>query len=224
MTVGNADAQLDPGEVWTYAASAPEVLGFAGVVASAMTPTNVTVTAQNSVIYTLQSPLSGSATTATTAVVAGTAVQWQGACQNVASFSVTSSNAEARVLDPRSGVVSFSGLTPVSKGVDGDDVMAPGETWRWQFTAPVTTAGSYLSAALGFKTVDGSGAFATREVRSAPIAVTPIAPPTSTTTPVAGPRTLPTTGQGTAGIAWFAHQSPRPWHAGMGCRTTTRRD
>jgi large repetitive protein len=203
VTVGNADNQLDPGEVWTYSASGPDILGAAGVVVTAMTPASDTVTAQSLITYSLKSPLSGSASTPTPTVPAGTVVEWLVQYENVANFAVTIANAEARVLDPGSGLVPFAPMTPVSKGLDGDELMGPGEIWSWRFAAAITIDGSYLSTAVDFRTVDGSNVFGTPEVRSAPIALSQIVPAT-TTTSVEGTRVLPETGQSDTGIVWFA--------------------
>lgn len=223
VTEGNNDARLDPGEVWTYSAGrVADMHGRAVVNVTASTSTAENVTATDSITYPMKDVLSGSISTASTSVVAGTMVEWLVEYKNVADFAVTIADGgpQGRVLYPEwTGPISTVSLTPVSLGPDGDAVMAAGEVWTWRFSGAVTIDGSYLSVSgLGYRPPDGEGPFGAPELSSASISVTgastptPInaETPTSPTAPQTGARTpagtgvLPNSGQRGADMVWVA--------------------
>lgn len=197
---GNGDDVLDVGEQWIYEAIAPaSTLEFD---VSAKAADASTVTASQGFGFgnfpeALQPPIDVSAVVDRSAVVAGEQVRWTIVVSNLIDSDLVWADGygEHRVLYPDwVGPVGFTPLgMPVDQG-DGDEVLAPGESWQWYVEHVIEVDGSYLEGWFGM----GLAGFVERygfPWRSDGLSAE--LPPSTTTPPAAtGPVTepLPSTG------------------------------
>ena len=138
----------------------------------------------------------------------GGQVEWTVTATNISSFPIELTQARQRVLPPvRTSPIPFTPLgTPVDQG-DGDDLLSPGETWRWDADTVVEIDGSLLEVNLTVLRVDAAAPdqFISASPQSGPVSVVaPTTQPPVTTEPaptVPDSGALPPTGvEATTGV------------------------
>lgn len=196
VVVGNDDGLLDPGEQWSFQAIVPagESTEFN---VTAMAPDNSTVSGfflgagppLDSLVFPVELSVAPDVTTA----VAGAQVRWTVSGTNLAAFPVVGVEGNWRLLYPNwSAPIGLTPLGAPTERGDGDDVLSPGERWRWQVDTIVTVDESFLEVDLSAERGDLGGSFRLGVVQdSAPLSVGPASTTPASTTPAAG---LPATG------------------------------
>jgi hypothetical protein len=158
--VGNFDEVLDPGDQWMYGCDGQNrgTIEY-WVDVSATTSTGASVSATDTIRYQGAWPVAITAATSTASVTSGDIVQWVIDVTNVADFALGFQELQVAVNYPeKPSPYEFDQLgLPDIAGADGNDSLDPGETWTWNYSAPVTVDGSWLAGSIGVVVVSGVG-------------------------------------------------------------------
>lgn len=217
---GNSDDVLDPGEVWSYSATAPTVPGWQYDV-KATDPAGDVVAATAGLDVgnfpdALPFPIAIDVVADSDVVTPGTTLGFTVAVTNTSTVTLDL-DGEHRLLPPvRDGVVPNESLgEPFGTG-DGDSVLDPDEKWEWRVQHVVVESNWYLALQFGIARagfVPGYGVFfdgppitveaSTNTTTTTPVDTQPPATTPATTAPVPSGQ-LPETGSSSPSTAWFA--------------------
>ena len=222
LSVGNGDDVLDVGEQWVYEGVAPAAPLAVAVTAQRSDASRVTVTDYTGVRPfpgALRPPIEVVSDVDCPTVMASEPRPWTIVVSNRIDKDLIPGDARGefgrhRLLYPDwAEPIPYTPLgAPVDKG-EGDDVLAPGESWQWQVEHVVDIDGSYLDievylrvpgeepdATVGFRSTICGPALPTPPplAPSQPLPPPPTTPAPTTTTATSEPggETLPETGLG----------------------------
>lgn len=220
FVLGNSDAVLDPGEVWSFSTTAPTVPGWEYVVtATASADDTITATASaETVAYpdALPFPTAIEVVPDSDVVAPGTNLGFTISATNTSSVELDL-DGEHRLLPPvRDGVVRNAPLGEPTVAGNGDSVLDPAETWVWRIAHVAVESDSYVELQLSIARTgfvpsygiffDGPPVAVEESIDTTTTAPETTAPPTTTptTTAPAPSGQLPETGSTSTPTAWFA--------------------